>query len=680
MSPSCLLFYLGFGTDRVQGLLHHTFFFDQDLDSHLRDVFVDHVPTKDFTFYVTWTTETEEKQHPTSLLTSKTTTKGESLFVLVPVSYKLDGTDTEDIRRQVLDKILNRMKQRGITMESGKSLKESMTWQKTYGPSDFAKDFNAFRGNAFGLANTLSQSLVLRPSIDSLSENLVFAGHLTNPGPGVPPAMVSGIVAARRLHERLQNMAIENENENEDETKSSLVATFTWAVLSFMFYIILYLFLLVHAFLLLGLLFSRRVQSWAKCIELLYVHGRTYFAASTLMNRRRFLDTAAMYSLFRVADDYVDTTEGTPETRREDLNRFIHDFWKGWESKHKTGSYSDHPVLPAVIEASHRNGYPRELFERFFKSMLMDANATNVCATFEDTLKYMEGSAAVIGDFMVPLLMNACTEEERAVALPHARDLGNAFQLTNMIRDVGEDLDLGRQYVPQSLCNKFGIQLNDRNCKQPNFNLLMEELFTRADDMYVSADIGIGMLPKEVREVIRVARVLYHQIHEEIRKVDYKIFNSGRIRVKFQQKVAIATKIVPPLEIVRIVLVEAYFLQLRIWLPYAAPLFLLFVTWWATIASPGWNTCTYAFFHLIWTIPSVFLLLLAGWRRSSHDVSYLKEVGQWTAILATVAFVWTTPWDNYLVKSGVWGYGNNDRVLYVIGFVPVEEYCFFICK
>jgi lycopene cyclase domain-containing protein len=61
-------------------------------------------------------------------------------------------------------------------------------------------------------------------------------------------------------------------------------------------------------------------------------------------------------------------------------------------------------------------------------------------------------------------------------------------------------------------------------------------------------------------------------------------------------------------------------------------------------------------------------------------VSYLKEVGQWTAILATVAFVWTTPWDNYLVKSGVWGYGNNDRVLYVIGFVPVEEYCFFICK
>jgi phytoene/squalene synthetase len=108
---------------------------------------------------------------------------------------------------------------------------------------------------------------------------------------------------------------------------------------------------------------------------------------------------------------------------------------------------------------------------------------------------------------------------------------------------VGEDLDLGRQYVPQSLCNKFGIQLNDRNCKQPNFNLLMEELFTRADDMYVSADIGIGMLPKEVREVIRVARVLYHQIHEEIRCKKYDIFNSGRIRVKFQQKVAIATKL-----------------------------------------------------------------------------------------------------------------------------------------
>lgn len=437
MSPSCLLFYLGFGTDRLQNLLHHTFFFDQDLDSHLRDVFVDHVPTTDPTFYVTWTTETEEQQHPTSLLNSKTNSKGESLFVLVPVSYTLDGTDTEEIRRRILKKILNRMKTRGITLQSGKSLEESMTYTKMYGPSDFAKEYNAFRGNAFGLANTLSQSLVLKPSIDSLSKNLVFAGHLTNPGPGVPPAMVSGIVAARRLHERMEHAAASSATATRSSTATSI-----WFIVSVAFQAILYLFLLFHTFLLLGLLFSRRVQSWAKCIELLYVHGRTYFAASTLMNRRRFLDTAAMYSLFRVADDYVDTTEGTPETRRQDLHRFIHNFWKGWESK--SGNYSDHPVLPAVIEASHRNGYSRDLFERFFKSMLMDANATNICHTMKDTLKYMEGSAAVIGDFMVPLLMNECTDEERAIALPHARDLGNAFQLTNMIRDVGEDLDLGK--------------------------------------------------------------------------------------------------------------------------------------------------------------------------------------------------------------------------------------------
>ena len=228
------------------------------------------------------------------------------------------------------------------------------------------------------------------------------------------------------------------------------------------------------------------------------------------------------------------------------------------------------------------------------------------------------------------------------------------------------------------MCQKFGIRLKDRDCKQPNFNVLMEELFTCADTMYVSADIGIGMLPKEVREVIKVARVLYHQIHEEIRKVDYDIFNSGRIRVKFKQKVAIATKIVPKIEILRIVLVESYFFQLRVWLPCAAPLFLLFVTWWMTIASPGWNTCSYLMFHVIWTIPCLFFLLFAGWRRASHDLSYLKDVGKWTIILAIVAFVWTTPWDNYLVKSGVWGYGNNDRVLLVIGYVPIEEYMFFI--
>jgi len=444
-----------------------------------------------------------------------------------------------------------------------------------------------------------------------------------------------------------------------------------------LFYLILYIFVLAHCLFIMAFAFSSKVQSWVKCVELLYKHGRTYFAAATLMNPQRFLDTAAMYALFRVADDYVDTTEGTPETRSRDLEQFMDDFWYCWENKR--GEPRRHIVLPAVIDACIRNDYPKELFERFFKSMMMDMKPSNICKTWEDTIVYMEGSAAVIGDFMIPILMSGCSHRDREVALPGARDLGNAFQLTNMIRDMNEDLDLKRQYIPEVVCEKWGIDLHKRTHKQGDFAPFMEDLFDYTDKFYKSADLGIEMLPSDVRHVIRVARILYHRIHDEIRMADYDIFSS-RARVSLRKKVRIATQIISIPQILRIIITEFYFCQLKLWISLS----FLFVIKYLT-NTYSCDNCSYGFFHFVWTLPMILSLTLFTWKRSKFDpdyygfIRYVKTWSAWVCMLSILAFVYTTPWDNYLVKHNVWGYGN-DKVIGKIFYVPLEEYSFFILE
>eukprot|EP00746_Dinoflagellata_sp_MGD_P148152 gnl/MRDRNA2_/MRDRNA2_80411_c0_seq3.p1 gnl/MRDRNA2_/MRDRNA2_80411_c0~~gnl/MRDRNA2_/MRDRNA2_80411_c0_seq3.p1 ORF type:complete len:544 (+),score=72.92 gnl/MRDRNA2_/MRDRNA2_80411_c0_seq3:51-1682(+) len=187
LSPSCLLYYLGI--KKPLEMQHHTFFFDEDLDAHLRTVFEDHVMSDRPTFYVTATSVTDPSTAPVG---------STSLFVLVPISYKLNGTDTEALRHKVLRHVIHRMEK-----HLGSSLQDSIVFQHSYGPSDFEKDFNAFRGNAFGHANILFQSLIFKPTMESQVANMVYAGHMTNPGPGVPPALASGATAARLLDQKL---------------------------------------------------------------------------------------------------------------------------------------------------------------------------------------------------------------------------------------------------------------------------------------------------------------------------------------------------------------------------------------------------------------------------------------------------------------------------------------------
>eukprot|EP00928_Gymnodinium_smaydae_P039670 TRINITY_DN27047_c0_g1_i1.p1 TRINITY_DN27047_c0_g1~~TRINITY_DN27047_c0_g1_i1.p1 ORF type:complete len:1456 (-),score=289.68 TRINITY_DN27047_c0_g1_i1:198-4565(-) len=631
LSPSVLLYYLG--VSKTLPLDHHTFFFDDKLDQSLKAAIEDHAMEADPVFYVTSTTKVDPATAPKD---------NSALFILVPISYKLNGTDTQAVRDTVFDSIIRRME-----LDIG-PFRDSIVYKRDYGPSDFEKEFGAFRGNAFGHANLLEQSLILKPSMDSLLSNMVFTGHLTNPGPGVPPAIASGHTAAHLLVSKLH-------------PGISLI----W-ILNIFAAILLACRLSVS---------SKMQRSRLACMRLLYNHGRTFFAGASLMKKQEFLDTAALYGMMRIADDCVDDVDDYA-SRRQRLNDFEGKFWKAWESKDIDASYNDHPVLPAVVEVSWRLKFPRAFFELFFRSMRADIEE-NICSSMEDAMYYIEGSAAVVGDFMLPILMPDSTKEEIEEARPFAQDLGRAFQLTNFCRDIDEDLDIHRQYIPEDLCKKHGVDLWKRTEKQEGFANLIEEIFTECDRLYVSADKGIALLPERVRPVVLVASRLYQQIQGEVRKRSYNVFES-RVRVPTKTKVKIAMQeisfgLTSKMLVAEVALLTVFFLD-EVTIP-----FVVLLGAYQLCEAVTWSGLTYYGFHCLCTLPQLAVLFWYA-KSQAESPAYFRMACKWMAVLCGVAVLYSTPWDNYLVASGIWGYGSPSHTLGVIGYVPIEEYAFFVIE
>lgn len=190
MAPGCLLYYVGVGK-KIPGLLHHSLFFDVPFAPHARDIYTTPRWPDEPLFYVSATSVTDGSQAPDGC---------ENLFFLVPVATGLQGDDAE-LRDAYFDKIVERFEQR-----MGTTIKDDILYYKSYAQSDFVKDYNAFKGNAYGLANTLLQTAVLKPSCKSKKlENLYFTGQLTVPGPGVPPSLISGEVVATLIHSDFSN-------------------------------------------------------------------------------------------------------------------------------------------------------------------------------------------------------------------------------------------------------------------------------------------------------------------------------------------------------------------------------------------------------------------------------------------------------------------------------------------
>ncbi len=183
MAPSCLIYYEGV-KGKLNNLLHHNLFFDEDFAIHSHEIYSNpkwpHKPL----FYLCCPSKTDPSVAPAN---------HENLFILIPVAPGLQ--DTEEIRARYF-KIVNER----IKAKTGFDVSENMVHFKSYAPSNFISDYNAFKGNAYGLANTLMQTAHLKPSIKSKKvKNLFYTGQLTVPGPGVPPALISGKLAAEQI-------------------------------------------------------------------------------------------------------------------------------------------------------------------------------------------------------------------------------------------------------------------------------------------------------------------------------------------------------------------------------------------------------------------------------------------------------------------------------------------------
>jgi phytoene desaturase len=188
MAPSCLLYYIGLDK-KLKNISHHTLFFDADFEKHGREIYQTKHWPKDPLFYVSATSVTDKTVAPEGC---------ENLFLLIPVAAGLTG-DIEELREKYFEMIINRLEKK-----SGQSIKDAIIFKSTYAITDFQNDYNAFKGNAYGMANTLSQTALLKPSCKSKKvKNLFYAGQLTVPGPGIPPALISGEVAAKELLKNL---------------------------------------------------------------------------------------------------------------------------------------------------------------------------------------------------------------------------------------------------------------------------------------------------------------------------------------------------------------------------------------------------------------------------------------------------------------------------------------------
>lgn len=183
MAPSSLLFYLGINK-KLEGLEHHNLFFDEDFEQHATEIYKNPSWPSAPLFYASVPSKTDSSVAPEGC---------ENLFLLVPIAPDLKDDDAT--RERYFDLLMKRLEEK-----TGQSIKDHIIYKRSFCLNDFKKDYHAFKGNAYGLANTLKQTAVFKPSLKNKKlKNMFYTGQLTVPGPGVPPSIISGEVVAKQV-------------------------------------------------------------------------------------------------------------------------------------------------------------------------------------------------------------------------------------------------------------------------------------------------------------------------------------------------------------------------------------------------------------------------------------------------------------------------------------------------
>jgi phytoene synthase len=270
-----------------------------------------------------------------------------------------------------------------------------------------------------------------------------------------------------------------------------------------------------------GITDPRLRASYAECKRLNSLHGKTYFLATLLLPKEKRPYVHALYGFARYADEIVDDLNSTlsDSEKADALNS-----WGNQVLQDLQAGSSEDPIAAALVDTAIKFDIPIDYFKAFLHSMKMDLTITEY-QTYQDLYEYVYGSAAVIGLQMVHIL-GTVSASDLAEAKIAAEKLGVAFQLANFIRDVGEDLDRGRVYLPLSELAANGVtrtMLEDKVVTDEIKSALKEQI-RRVRRLKEESNSGIKLLSPGSRDCIMAASELYCGIVDEVEKINYEVF------------------------------------------------------------------------------------------------------------------------------------------------------------
>jgi phytoene synthase len=279
--------------------------------------------------------------------------------------------------------------------------------------------------------------------------------------------------------------------------------------------------------------------AYARCRAINAQYGRTFFLATRLLSPEQRPAVHALYGFARHADDILDDfSAASIDERANRLHALADDLFKRLVDNVDSG---DDPTLTAVTHTARKYGLAWDLFDDFLESMRMDLTVTD----YPDRAalgRYMYGSAEVIGLQMLPVLGTVGSREEAA---PYAAALGTAFQLTNFLRDVNEDLERGRVYLPADELAVHGVDrevltwCHDNKRTDQRVRRALAEQHEAARRVYDYAEGGIALLAPRSRPCVTAALTLYSEILDRIEDIDFAVFGQ-RATVGKRRRLAVA--------------------------------------------------------------------------------------------------------------------------------------------
>jgi phytoene synthase len=274
-------------------------------------------------------------------------------------------------------------------------------------------------------------------------------------------------------------------------------------------------------------------QELEVCRNLTKEFGTSYYYATLLFPKSLKHATFALYAFFRVPDEIVDTEDPSSPVAHERLNQFEVEWQRAYEAQS-----SDSPVLSATAKVFHHFKIPFHYSTDFLKAMKQDAEKSTY-SNYQELENYMYGSAAVVG-----LMMTHVIGFSDKIALKYAKELGEAMQLTNFLRDINEDWQTRQRiYLPLDELARFNLTKQDIANKTYNedFVNFMKFQIRRARELYAESSKGIPLLSKQGRLAVRTAGLLYGGILQKIEEADYNIWQ-GRVRTTKLDKIKLFTK------------------------------------------------------------------------------------------------------------------------------------------